>query len=287
MDLKRQLRKFLIITFAMVLVAVGIYFFWVPYNIAPGGMTGMAVIVQYFLKSLPISIILGIGNLILLIIGFIFLGKEFGGYTIYASILLTLYTRLFEILNPSNSPLVEDKLLCVIFGAVFVGLGIGLTFNEGASTGGTDIIAAIIAKFSHYSISNGVLISDTIITIIAVVVLGIEVGMYSLIAIIINTLVIDKVIQGANSKIAMTIITNYFDDVNSFINQDVNRGTTIYTAEGGFSFQDRKIIYTVLSSREYVRVKNYLKAKDPSAFVTSSNVSEVLGEGFSYDIQNY
>ncbi len=279
----QQVRKTLIISLANLIVAFGIFYFWIPLKIAPGGTTGLTVILQHYLPALPISLTMAIINGILILLGFLFIGREFGGYTIYSSAILSVYMRIFEVFFPISGPMTSDYTLSVFFGALTVGIGIGLVFNEGASTGGTDIIAAILNKFTHTSIAMSLLIADLAITILATAILGVEIGMYSILGIILNSLILDKMIQGVNRRMEMMIVTSKFDEVNTFLNKEIGRGTTILKGFGGFSQKDRKVIITVLSKSQYVKTKLFLKEIDPTAFVISDTVSEVLGEGFTFE----
>ncbi|MDO5717926.1 MAG: YitT family protein [Tissierellia bacterium] len=278
-----SIKKISLITIGVFIISIGIYYLWIPLKLAPGGTTGLTVIINYFLPGLPISISIGIINIILLLLGFIFIGKEFGGYTIYSSLLISIFIHIFEKFYPITSPIVDNPMLNLIFGGIFVGFGIGLVFNCNASTGGTDIVAKIINKYYHIPLNKAVLFSDLVIAAIATYIVGLEIGMYSILGIMVNSIIIGKVISGFNSRIEMMIISNKFDELNTYLNKEIGRGTTIYRAEGGFSYQERRVIYTVLSKSEYVKAKLYLKELDPGAFVIINNVNEVLGEGFTYE----
>lgn len=267
----------------MIFVSAGIYYLWIPLNLAPGGTTGLTVIIKSFFPGLSVSLALGCINIFLLLCGFIFIGKEFGGWTIYSSIVLSGIIKLFEIFYPANKPLVDNTLLCLIFGGICVGLGIGIVFNQNASTGGTDIVAKILNKYYHISLSNAVLIADLTITIVATFIVGLEIGMYSMLGIMINSIIIDKVISGFNTRIKMLIISDKYDDINVFLNKEVGRGTTIYDAEGGFGYSKKKVVTTVLAKAEYVKAKQYIGMIDPNAFIITNSVNEVVGEGFTYE----
>lgn len=278
-----NVKRIALITLAVFVIAVGIYYLWIPLQLAPGGTTGLAVIIQSLFPFLPISLAIGLINLVLFVVGFVFIGREFGGLTIYSSVMLSLFIRIFEQFYPVTQPIVDNVFLNLIFGGVFVGFGIGLVFNQNASTGGTDIVAMILNKYYHISLSTAVMIADLTITFAATYIVGLEIGMYSILGIVINSFIIGKVISGFNTRIEMMIISDKFNELNVYLNKEIGRGTTIYNAEGGFSYQPRKVIYTVLSKNEYIKAKLYIKEVDPSAFVIIKNVNEVLGEGFTYE----
>lgn len=278
-----SIKKLVIITFSVFITAIGIYYLWIPLNLAPGGSTGLTVILKAFFPNIPVSAVIGAINIILLILGFILVGREFGGYTIYSSVLLSAFIRLFELIYPVTVPLVDNIFLNLIYGSIFVGAGVGLAFNQNASTGGTDILAKIINKYYHISLSKAVLMTDLLITLVVTIILGLEIGMYSIMGIGISSFVIEKMISGFNSRIEMLIISDHVEEMNTYINKEIGRGTTICNAEGGFSYAPRRVIYTVLSTSEYVKAKNYIKELDPGAFVIINQVNEVLGEGFTYE----
>ena len=231
--MKFDFKKFLWINLGIVIMTIGLYYFLMPSKLAVGGATGAAMVLSYIIP-VPMGIILGILNIILFITAFLILGKEFGGYTVYASLALSGMIAILEIITPMSKPFTDDLFINLIFGILISGVGMGIVFNHNASTGGTDIIAKIINKYTRMDIGKSLLVSDFFITLFAGLVFGARLGMYALLGIIINSFVIDRMIAGFNVKINMLIISNYFDDINSYILDDIGRGTTIY--------QDRKSV---------------------------------------------
>lgn len=278
-----QIKKFLIITNGLIILACGLYYFLIPSNLAVGGATGLALVISTLIPSLNYSVILVIINLILFITAFIVLGKEFSGYTLYASLMLSGIFAILEMITPMAEPFTDDLFINLIFGILIAGVGIGIIFNQNASTGGTDILAKIINKFSHIDMGKSLMIPDFLITLAAGFVFGPRLGMYSLLGVIINSIVIDKIIAGFNVKINMIIISEEFDAINDYINKDLDRGTTIYHATGGYSKKDKRIINTVVERSEYIKIRDFIRAIDKRAFVTISHITEVEGEGFTYD----
>lgn len=278
-----QIKKFLIITIGLIILACGLYYFLIPSNLAVGGATGLALVISTLIPSLNYSVILVIINLILFITAFIVLGKEFSGYTLYASLMLSGIFAILEMITPMAEPFTDDLFINLIFGILIAGVGIGIIFNQNASTGGTDILAKIINKFSHIDMGKSLMIPDFLITLAAGFVFGPRLGMYSLLGVIINSIVIDKIIAGFNVKINMIIISEEFDAINDYINKDLDRGTTIYHATGGYSKKDKRIINTVVERSEYIKIRDFIRAIDKRAFVTISHITEVEGEGFTYD----
>jgi len=280
--MKFNIKRFMLINLGLLIMTLGMYFFLIPSNLAVGGATGLAMILSYLIPSIPMGVILAALNIILFITAFIVLGKEFGGYTVYASLALSGMIGFFELVIPMTAPFTDDLFINLIFGILINGVGMGIVFNQNASTGGTDIIAKIINKYTHMDIGKSLLASDFFITIFAGLVFGARLGMYALLGIVINSLVIDKMIAGFNVKINMLIISAELDSINSYILSDIGRGTTIYHGEGGFSNEDKRIINTIVSRSEYIKIRDFVRNIDKKAFVSVSYVTEVEGEGFTY-----
>ncbi|SHH22019.1 Uncharacterized membrane-anchored protein YitT, contains DUF161 and DUF2179 domains [Anaerosphaera aminiphila DSM 21120] len=278
-----NLKKILIITVGVFIISLGLYFFMIPNNLAAGGATGFAILISSFLKKLPISLIILLLNIILNVTGIIFIGREFGAYTIYASVILSLFLRIFEVFIPITSPISDDLFINLIFGILLQGVGVGLVINTGASTGGTDVLGKIIEKYTRLSFGTSLAIIDGFITIGAILRFGPTVGMYALLGVAMNSLIIDKMLQGFNSKYNITIISDNVDVINKFILNDITRGSTIYSAEGGYSSAPKKILTTVVDRKDYIVLREFVRSIDEKAFMFIYPVSEVEGEGFTYD----
>lgn len=280
--MNENIKKFLIINFGLIILACGLYYFLMPSNLAVGGATGLALVISTMIPSINYSIILVIINVILFIAAFIILGKEFGGYTLYSSLMLSAIFAVLEIITPMTEAFTDDLFINLIFGIFIAGIGMGIIFNQNASTGGTDIVAKIINKFFHIDMGKSLLIPDFLITLFAGFVFGPRLGMYALLGVVINSLVIDKMIAGFNVKVNMIIISKEFEAINDYINKELERGTTIYHGTGGYSKADKKIINTVVERSEYIKIRDFIRAIDQRAFVTISHITEVEGEGFTY-----
>lgn len=281
--MKLNLKRFVYINIGLLIMTVGLYFFLMPSNLAVGGATGLAMILNYLIPSIPMGIILAALNVILFIVAFIAIGKDFGGYTIYSSFAFSAMIAIFEFIIPMKAPFTDDLFINLIFGILISGVGMGIVFNEDASTGGTDIIAKIINKYTGIAMGKSLLISDFLIVVFASFVYGARLGMYALLGIVINSFVIDKIISGFNVKMNMMIISKELDDINDFILNEIGRGTTIYIAIGGYSKEEKRIINTIVSRDEYVRIRDYIRSVDNKAFISVSHITEVEGEGFTYD----
>lgn len=279
---KVSAKSFLIINFGLLITALGMYFFLIPSDLAAGGVTGLAIVINRILPQVPVGLIMIIFNIFLFSLAFLVIGKEFGGLTVYNSLLLSALIYIFELFIPMSKPLIDDLLVNLIYGILISSVGMAIIFNQNASTGGTDIIAMIISKFAHLNIGKSLLIADSIVAISAIAVLGIEVGLYSLLGILINTTLIDKVIAGFNTKYQVAIISEKEDIINKFITEEMNRGVTILYGVGGYSNRDKRVMYTVVPRSEYGIIKHKVMEVDPTAFIWVNLVNEVHGEGYTY-----
>lgn len=279
--MKKIIKDYFIISLGVVIVALGLHLFLVPANLAVGGVSGFAIVVNNIFPNLSIGSIMLIMNIILFVIGFIFIGKQFGTKTIYASFALSGFIWVIEKLYPLEQPLVEDMLLNLFFGILIGGIGMAIVFYQNASTGGTDIIAKILNKYFHLNIGKSLLLADLVVTILAGLTFGLELGLYALLGVIMNGFIIDNIIEGLDLKISVSIISSQPDEIKAFINNNLVRGATIYRAEGAYTNQERPVITAVMNRKEFINLKAFIKKTDKNAFVMVSSVREVLGEGFN------
>lgn len=279
--MKKTIFDYLIITIGLIFVAAGVYFFLVPDNLAAGGVTGLAMVINHYIPVLNVGAIMLVLNIILFIIGFIFIGSSFGVKTIYSSLMLSFLISIMEILFPMSKPVTDDILINLIFGILVGAVGMAIVFNKNASTGGTDIIAKILNKYMHLDIGKGLLIADLVVTLLALMAFGATIGMYSLLGVIINGLTVDSAIQGLNIIKKIEIVSTKGELIRKFIIEELDRSATLYDAKGAYSMSNREVITTVLGKREFIRLKNYIKEIDPKAFIITYNVHEILGEGFT------
>ncbi|MDU1442634.1 MAG: YitT family protein [Clostridium cochlearium] len=277
--MKRK-KEYILITIGTIFVALATKFFLAPNRIAAGGVIGLAIIINKFIPYLNLGFLSLLMNIILFIVAIIYIGGKFGGKTIYTSLSLSLFIALLDIVLPAQKALTNDLFLATIFGVAISGVGMGIVFNQNASTGGTDIIAKIINKFFHLPIGKSLLIVDFLITIFSALSFGIEVGMYSLFGVILNGFVIDTIIDGIDVCKQVLIISNKNDLISQYIIEKLERGCTIIEGKGGYTKEKTYILYSVLNRGEFVKLKEYIKTIDSRAFITVGEVREVLGEGF-------
>lgn len=278
--MKKTIRDYLVITFGIILVAAGLYFFLMPNNLATGGVNGLGIIISSY-TGMPVGALMMIMNIVLFIIAFVVIGPNFGAKTIYASLGLSGFVWLLEKIYPKVKPLAgNDLMLELICGILISGVGMGIVFNQNASTGGTDVIAKIINKFFHINMGKAILLSDFLITLFAGITFGTRLGLYALLGVIINSFVIDNVIEGVNVCKNVVIISSEGDTIKKFIIDELERGATVYSAKGAYSGNEKEVITTVVSRKEFIKLRDYIKDIDSLAFITVNNVHEAFGEGF-------
>lgn len=283
--MQKKIIDFIYINLGILIMAAGLYFFLIPAKLAVGGVTGLSMVIQRYFPVVNLGILMGVFNILLFILAFLIIGREFGGYTIYCSFLLSGIIGIFERFLPLKGAVVEDMMLSLVYGIVIQGVGMAIIFYQNASTGGTDIVAKIINKFTHIDIGKALFLADSSITLLAGLAFGMELGLYAFMGILINGLVIDKVIAGLNSKINILIISQQPELINNYIQEELQRGTTYIQGMGGYTRQDKQIVSVVLTRKEYMKLKHFMKDNDPTAFVTMNFVHEVLGEGFDLSLQ--
>lgn len=269
--------------------ALGNVLFAEPYGFAPGGTYGLSIVFHHLwgwrteVSALSMDIPL-------LIVGFIFLGGKFGIKTVVCTFIIPVFMSLVHkfygfnaLLEPeiTERALLEEQLLSAVFGGIVYGIGLGMIFKSRATSGGSDIIAMILHKYTHISLGTLVIIVDCTITLTTVVAFGDwRLPMYSWILIFIEGKVIDLVVEGAAVHKTLMIVSEETEKVRNLIINEINRGATIIEARGGYKGDSRQIIYTILTRREMMILRRHLKTIDPQAFVNIIDSKEILGRGF-------
>jgi len=274
------IKDYAIVTLGTLILTFGLCVFLIPADLAVGGITGFSMIINKVFPALSIGGVMMISNIVLFIMGFLLIGRQFGAKTIYASFSLSGMIWIFEKLAPLNGPIVEDTFLNLFFGIFIGGIGLAIVFNQNASTGGTDIIAKIINRFFNFDIGKSLLMADFLIVLFAMKIYGLQPGLYAMFGVIMNAFLIDNLIEGMNNKINVRIISSKTDAIRHYIINELDRGATIFKAEGAYAGKEVTIISTVLNRRQFIKIKAYVKAIDDNAFLTVANVKEVIGEGF-------
>ena len=279
---KQQIVEFLLMTLGTALVSAGVYFFKFPNHFSMGGVSGLAILLGEVIRVpwLTPSVFNSIINLFFLLLGFLVLDKGFGLRTVYCSILYSALVQLFEWLIPMQGPMTDELILELFFAVLLPALGSAILFNLNSSTGGTDIAAMILKKFTGLDVGKALLCSDTLIAAAALFIFDIKAGLCSLLGLVLKSVLVDSVIESLNRRKAFIIVTSQPDIASGFITQTLYRGATIWDAEGGYTHKDHHIVLTVLSRGQAVLLRRYLHEHDPSAFMIVTNSSEIIGKGF-------
>ena len=257
------------------IIAIGFNVFLLPNQVASGGVSGISTILHGLFGWNP-GIVQYAFNIPLFIAGVLLLGKKFG----IKSFIGTITLPFIVLLTNSWEPWTDNPLLGALFGGIVVGSGIGLVFKGNASTGGTDLLAQIITKFTGLSLGTSVLLIDGVIAISAAIVFDLEKGLYALIGLYVTTKTIDIIQLGFSQSKMVYIITLKQDEVREAIYAEINRGVTKLPAIGGYTGEARPVLMVVVYQTEFTKLKQLIKSVDPSAFVIVSDAYEVLGEGF-------
>lgn len=277
MDKKKFIREYGIITLGIFIISMAVYFFMIPSNVIVGSLSGLVIVLANFIP-LPISVMTFILNAALLIIGFIFIGKEFGAKTVYTSVMLPVFLFVFEKIVSNNKSLTGDILIDTICYVLVVSVGLAMLFNANASSGGLDIVAKIVNKYLHVEIGKAMTITGMCVAVSSILVYGTKEVILSILATYVNGIVIDNFIGGFNRRKRVCILSDHYEVVQKFITEELNRGVTLYTAMGGYNKTERIEVVTILTQNEYGKLLEYLHTVDMRAFVTVSTVNEVIGE---------
>ena len=279
---KKNCKEFLFMTFGITLVSVGVYFFKFPNHFSIGGVSGLAIVLAQLIPVpwLTASVYNGVINLLFLLLGFLLLDKGFGFRTVYCSILYSLEVQVFEWVFPLSAPLTDELILELFFAVLLPALGAGILFNLDASSGGTDIAAMILKKFTGLDVGMALLCSDVLIAASALVVFDITAGLCSLLGLVLKSVLVDSVIESLNRRKNFFIITSRPSLTVEYITHTLKRGATMWQGEGAYTHEEHWVILTALSRSQAVSLRRFLKDKDPSAFFIIANSSEIFGKGF-------
>lgn len=274
-DVRENIVDYVYVIVGAAVIAIGFNVFLLPNQVASGGVSGISTILHGLFGWNP-GIVQYAFNIPLFIAGVLLLGKKFG----IKSFIGTIALPFIVLLTNSWEPWTDNPLLGALFGGIVVGLGIGLVFKGNASTGGTDLLAQIITKYTGLTLGTSVLLIDGIIAISAAVVFDLEKGLYALIGLYVTTKTIDIIQLGFSQSKMVYIITLKQDEVREAIYAEINRGVTKLQAFGGYTGEARPVLMVVVYQTEFTKLKQLIKSVDPSAFVIVSDAYEVLGEGF-------
>ncbi|MEN3041870.1 MAG: YitT family protein [Fervidobacterium sp.] len=271
-------KEYLLSSFGVLLTALGISMFLIPNNIAAGGASGLAIVLNRFI-NLSVGIWMYIINGLLFLIAFILVGFDFSFKTIYCTFLLNFLVDLFNRILPLFK-YQGDIIISVFFGDILTAIGMAIAFSQNASTGGTDIIAKILNKFFGFPMGMTILFLDIAIGVSAGLAYEINTGMYSVLAIIINGTTIDFVMKGLELSVNVWVISEKWDKIRKFVIEELERGVTILNGFGGYTFSEKKILLIALKRRELHELISNIRQIDPHAFFIVNEARNVFGEGF-------
>ena len=275
----KKLKNFLLMTVVCVLLAVGVYFFKIPNGFATGGVTGIGTILA---KLTPISAGVWIWalNIGLLLLGFIFLGKGNGIKTVYCSMFYSAITYVLELVVPLSEPLSNQPLLELVYAMLLTSIGAAFIFNADASSGGTDITALILKKYTSVDVGKALLAVDFIVAASSFFVFNIQTGLFSLLGLFAKAFIVDAVIDNLNTCKYFVVITEKREEISTFIMETLGHGVTVSSVVGEYTKQEKAMIHTVCKRVEAVKLRTKIKELDPKAFVIITTSSEIIGRGF-------
>lgn len=275
----KRLKEYLWMTLGSILLAVGVYFFKIPNGFATGGVSGIGTVLA---KITPISagVYIWMLNILLLVLGFLILGKQNTIKTFYCSMLYSAITYVLEILVPLTAPLSDQPFLELIYAMLLTSIGSAMIFNSNGSAGGTDIIALILKKFTSLDVGKALLVSDFVVAASSFFVFGIEAGLFSILGLFSKAFLVDAVIENLNTFKYFAVITDKREEISEYIIKTLHHGATVNSVVGEFTKDEKVMIHTVCKRIEAIQLRNKIKEIDPHAFIIITTSSEIIGRGF-------
>ena len=271
---KRFLKEYSIITFGAVLAAAAIYFFMLPSNLAVGSGSAIAMILSNFIP-LPVSVLALLLNIVLLILGFILVGPEFGSKTVYVAIVLPITLGIFEIVFPNFQSMTGDPAIDLVCYILVVGMAMAILFSFNASSGGLDIVAKILHKYLKIGLGTAVSVSGIVVSVSSIICYDLKTVVLSVLGTYFGGMIVDRYIFGLNLKRRVCIISQKINDIVQFILHDLGSGATLYESIGAYDNNVKMEVVTIVDKNEYRLLMDYVKKTDPKAFVTVYSVNEL------------
>lgn len=275
--MNQGLQNYGILAVGVLLTALAIVYLFTPNKLAAGGAQGIALVINHFTK-INIGLTMISLNLALFAAAFFILGKGYGQKTLFSSLGLSLMVFILEKYF-YRGPLTENPMLATIFGSALMGVGVGIILNRNASIGGTSLLGQIISKFSFLNPVTCIVMVDLLVTLFAMVVFGVEIGLYQLLSVYLTGAVINKVIDGISYRREVMVITDHKEEVMTYIMKDMKKGVTLLKGKGGYTGKDTDIILSILTRREFIKLKLFIRSIDQKAFISVNMVTEVSGFG--------
>ncbi len=279
MKTTKSVKNFLIMSLGCIFLSFGVYFFKIPNGFATGGVTGIGTILGKISPLTP-AVWIWILNIGLLILGFIFLGKQNGVKTVYCSMLYSAITYGLEVVFPISEPLTNQPFMELVYAMLLTSVGSAMIFNSDASSGGTDIAALLLKKFTDIDVGKALMAVDFIVAASAFVVFDVQVGLFSLLGLFAKAFIDDSVIESLHTCKYFVVITSKRDEISEFIIKTLHHGVTVNYVVGEFTKEEKTMIHTVCKRAEAIKLRNKIKEIDPHSFVIITTSSEIIGRGF-------
>lgn len=275
-----ELKGYLGITLGTVLMSAGVYFFKIPNGFVTGGVAGIGTVLGSIAPILSAGQWIMFINISLLVLGYVFLGKMNTIRTVYCSLLFSLLTYLMEYVVLMDSPFTKQPLLELIYALALTSAGSAIIFNNAASSGGMDIVALILKKYTNWRVGKALLTADFFVAFSSFFVFGIEAGLFSMLGLFSKAFLVDSIIDNINSCKYFVVITEKVDEINSYIMKELHHGATVTKAIGAYTQTEKYMIHTVCKRMEAIRLRHSIMQIDPGAFVVITTTSEIVGRGF-------
>ena len=276
------LERYLLLTLGILITSVGVYFFKFPNNFSTGGVSGLSLILGRLISSevFTPSVLMLIINMLLLGVGFVLIGRDFAFSTVYCSMLLSFLMTVFERICPLSQPLTTQPFLELCFAVLLPAFGSAILFHLGASSGGTDIIAMVLRKYTSKNLGLALMVADSLITVAALFFFGIESGLYSILGLLLKSALVDYVADSFRIKKCFQIITSQPEPIVDFIVKVLHRGATLEDVHGAYTNDSKTMIITVLNRSQALALRRHVHLIDPHAFMIITASTEIVGKGF-------
>ncbi len=274
---KISLKEFMVLLVGMFFVSAAIYYIMMPSEFVVGSLSGLVIVLTNFIP-LKVSTLTFILNSLLFILGFLLIGKEFGGKTVITSLILPVYLAIFEVVTPEPQELTNNILVNLLCFVICLSFGQTMLFNINASSGGLDIVAKILNKYMHIEIGRSLMIAGFVIAASSIFVYDRNTLVISVLGTYIDGVVLDQFLDGSHIRKKISIISPQYDEIREFIVKKLNRGVTLYNAVGGWDNSEKIELVTILQNNEYASLLEFVNNTDPSAFITVSTVGQVIGQ---------
>ena len=273
-------RQMLLLNLGTFLTAIGIYFFKFPNHFTTGGVSGISILLDHWIPGISTATLNLILNIVLLGIGVVFLGRSFGVRTAYATVLSSVLTWLLERICPMNGPMTSQPLLELLFAVGLPAVGSAILFNVDASSGGTDIIAMLLKKYTKVNIGTGLAMADILVAVGACFVFGMETGLFSLFGLFTKSVLVDVVMDNLRTYKVFQIVTDRPDPICDFIMNNLNHSATVTDGIGSFTHTHHRVVMTVVNRSQALKLQAFVRQTDPHSFITITSSSEIIGKGF-------